>query len=79
MFNLTKNRIFYGGLMMKNDFEYKLYDEVSFPVMIVNEELTIVYSNDAAKITFSSICSAAPLCSLLAADVAKIKSQLSKF
>lgn len=64
---------------MKNDFEYKLYDEVSFPVMIVNEELTLVYSNDAAKITFSSICSAGSISSLLSEEITKIKSQLSRF
>jgi len=63
---------------MKNDFEYELYDEVSFPVMIVNEELTLFYSNNAAKIAFSSICTAGSLCSFLSTEVSNVKAQLAK-
>lgn len=51
---------------MKNYLDYKIYDHISFPILIASEDLAIEYCNKIARKTLASICRATSLKSVVA-------------
>lgn len=64
--------------MIKHDSKYEMYDDVSFPVIIVTDTLSVEYYNSAAENTLSSLCRTTSLLSFLSNEVHSIVSQLRK-
>ena len=63
---------------MKNNFEYEMYDRVSFPVIIVRDDLSVEYCNDVAKQTYASICREGTLRTFLVNESGIIINQLGR-
>jgi hypothetical protein len=58
--------------------KYEMYDNVSFPVIIVNEGLSVEYGNPVAESTLASLCRSNSLVSLLSNEIHSVRSQLQK-